>query len=190
MIEMMRGLRVRLLLGKALFLHRDPKWFEAVRVIREFIGGNIDKTLTELENCKAMGKESSRTDLLWDMAKQLPNKEALLGQIMAVFIPSNDTTSILISNAFYALARNPRIWLKLREEVTALADTSLNFELLRGMKYVNWVLNESKCGTKSPDSSQQLNKGTSSSFISKCNSNGPYGSQRHHLASRWRARPK
>jgi cytochrome P450 monooxygenase len=144
MIEMMRGLRVRLLLGKALFLHRDPKWFEAVRVIREFIGGNIDKTLAELENCKTTGKESFRTDLLWDMAKQLPDKEALLGQIIAVFIPSNDTTSILISNAFYAIARHPRVWAKLHEEVAALADTPLNFELLRGMKYVTWVLNESE----------------------------------------------
>ena len=144
MIEMMRGLRVRLLLGKFLFLHCDKKWLEAVGVVRGYIDGNIDKALAELQDCKASSKDSKRTDLLWDMARQHQDKELLRGQIIAVFIPSNDTTSILISNAFYALARNPRVWAKLREEVTALGDTPLNFELLRGMKYVNWVLNESK----------------------------------------------
>jgi cytochrome P450 monooxygenase len=144
MIEMMRGLRVRLLLGKFLFLHRDSKWLEAVSVIRDFIDGNIDKTLAELQDYKATGQESKRTDLLWDMARQHQDKELLRGQIIAVFIPSNDTTSILISNAFYALARNPRVWAKLQEEVAALGDAPLNFDLLRGVRYVNWVLNESE----------------------------------------------
>lgn len=144
MIEMMRGLRVRLLLGKFLFLHRDSKWLVAVGVIRDFIDGNIDKTLAELQDYKATGQESKRTDLLWDMARQHQDKELLRGQIIAVFIPSNDTTSILISNAFYALARNPRVWAKLHEEVAALGDAPLNFDVLRGVRYVNWVLNESE----------------------------------------------
>lgn len=151
MIEMMRGLRVRLLLGKFLFLHRDSKWLEAVGVIRDFIDGNIDRTLAELRDCKALGQElSKRTDLLWDMARQHQDKELLRGQIIAVFVPSNDTTSILISNVFYALARNPRVWTKLQEEISALGATPLDFELLRSLKYTNWVLNESKHPAQAP----------------------------------------
>jgi cytochrome P450 monooxygenase len=63
---------------------------------------------------------------------------------LAVFVPSNDTTSIHIANTFFALARHPHAWAKCREEVLALGSAPLTFEVLRGLKYVNWVLNESK----------------------------------------------
>jgi cytochrome P450 monooxygenase len=78
------------------------------------------------------------------MAQRLPDKLALRSQILAVFVPSNDTTSIHIASIFFALARHPHAWAKCREEVLALGSAALTFEILRGLKYVNWVINESK----------------------------------------------
>lgn len=145
MVDMMRGVRARLQMSKLMFLHHDTKWLASVKTVRDFIDANIDRTLAELQSRKTTSNPSSeRTDLLWDIAKQLPEKEALRGQIMAVFIPSNDTTSILISNAIFALARHPHVWEKLRREVVALGDLPLTFERLRGLKYLNYVINESR----------------------------------------------
>ena len=150
MVQVLRGVRLRLQLNRFLFLYRDKEWFNAVARVHEFVDGHIDKALQEQKSRKSAdtgsitATESQRSDLLWDMAKNLKDKKALRSQILAVFIPSNDTTSIFISNIFYALARNPDVWAKLREEVTSLGSAPLTFELLRGMKYLNWVLNESK----------------------------------------------
>lgn len=139
----MRGIRLRLQMNKFLFLYNDKKWFEAVARVHRFVDGHIDKTLKQQQESKT-STEHERDDLLWVMAKQLQNKEALRSQILAVFVPSNDTTSILISNAFYALARHPKIWQKLREEVQSIGNAKLNFEILRSLRYLTWTLNESE----------------------------------------------
>lgn len=149
MVDVMRGVRLRLQMNKVLFLYRDPTWFDAVARVHRFVDGHIDKTLQQLQDFETTknptkGVEDERSDLLWVMAKQLPDKLALRSQILAVFVPSNDTTSILISNAFYALARQPKAWEKLRMEVMAIGRSALNFESLRSLRYLNWILNESK----------------------------------------------
>jgi cytochrome P450 monooxygenase len=137
-------------MSKLLFLHHDQKWLDAVALVHNFIDGHIETTFNQLEQKKAAKEDSKalleqeRTDLLWDMAQRLPDKLAVRSQILAVFVPSNDTTSIHIANIFFALARHPHAWAKCREEVLALGSAPLTFEILRGLKYVNWVINESK----------------------------------------------
>ncbi|KKY25507.1 putative cytochrome p450 [Phaeomoniella chlamydospora] len=148
MVDVMRGIRLRLQMNRMLFLYRDKTWFDAVAKVHKFVDAQIDKTFSELDERelarKNRKKPSSpeRTDLLWVMAQQLRDKKALRSQILAVFVPSNDTTSILISNAFYALARHPKVWAKLREEVASVDPENLTWDTLRGMRYLNWILNE------------------------------------------------
>ncbi|KAF2686195.1 cytochrome P450 monooxygenase [Lentithecium fluviatile CBS 122367] len=142
MVDVMRGLRARLQMAKLMFLHYDPVWLRNVQTVKDFIDANVKSTLAERSKCIASGNKSSRTDLLWDMVRQVQDPEVLRGQILAVFVPSNDTTSILISNAFYALSRHPEVYSKLRKKVLALGDQELNFEKLRSISYLAWVLNE------------------------------------------------
>lgn len=49
-----------------------------------------------------------------------------------------------VSNIFHALARNHHIWTRLRGEVMAVQDQQLTFELLKSIKYLQWVINESQ----------------------------------------------
>ena len=149
MLDVMQGVRLRLQMNRFLFLYRNKTWFDAVALVHRYVDGHIDKTLKQLQDSKTADDstkktENERNDLLWVMAKQLQDKSALRSQILAVFAPSNDTTSILISHAFYALARHPKIWEKLREEVKSIDRATLNFESLRSLKYLNWVLSESE----------------------------------------------
>jgi cytochrome P450 monooxygenase len=111
---------------------------------------HIDQAFEERHALKAStGTDStagsSRTDLLWDLTAQFePSQKKLLrDQITAVWVPSNETTSIHISNAIYCLARHPQAWQKLQSEVEALSDEPLTFSRLRGMKYLTGVINES-----------------------------------------------
>ena len=59
------------------------------------------------------------------------------------FMPSRDTT-FLVSNVIHALARAPDSWAKLRKEVLSPGWRSLTFEVLKPMKYLQWVINESR----------------------------------------------
>ncbi|KAF5633000.1 cytochrome P450 monooxygenase [Fusarium sp. NRRL 25303] len=148
MVDIMRGARVRLTMSKFMFLHRDPKWYESIRFVHSFMNEYIDKAYDELhqrqEKSEKFTDKPERTDLLWDMVQKIPSEDRILlrDQITAVWVPSNETTSIHISNAIYQLARHPDAWEKLQKEVLELGDEELTFSKLRGMKYMNWVINE------------------------------------------------
>jgi cytochrome P450 monooxygenase len=66
-------------------------------------------------------------------------------EMLLLFVPNNDTTSIFVSNVFWNLARYPDVYAKVREEVLSVGeDTPLVYECLKGMKYLEAVLNESE----------------------------------------------
>lgn len=151
MITIMEGLRVRVMMTKMLFLHRNKEWFAAVKRTRDFMDKHIDKVFADLEAEKKTGKKAldaqgrERTDLLYTMAPHGPrDREDFRSQILNVFFSSNETTSILLSNVFFALARHPRVYAKLRQEVLTHGDCPITWEQLRSMAYLRYVLNESK----------------------------------------------
>jgi cytochrome P450 monooxygenase len=128
-------------------LFRHQKWIDAVTVVNNFLDRHINRTFKELAECEKDGKDpeqASRTDLLWYMATHLRDKEALRSQVNLIFVPNNDTTSIFISHILWNLARRPDIWAKCVAEVEEQGDAELTFERLRGMKYLNAVMNESR----------------------------------------------
>lgn len=154
MITIMEGLRVRVMMTKMLFLHRNKAWFAAVKRTRDFMDKHIDKVFADLEAEKRTGKKAldangrERTDLLYTMAPHGPkDREDFRSQILNVFFSSNETTSILLSNVFFALARDPRVYAKLRKEVLSHGDGPITWEQLRSMAYLRYVLNESECSS-------------------------------------------
>jgi len=145
----MAGLRLRLQLSSFVFLHRDKEWFAACKRIHKFLDGYIDTACAQLERQKITGKPatypdgSERDDFLWTLVQQVPDKKEIRTQLTAVWIPSNETTSVLISNTIFALARHPEVVAKLRKEVVEYGDEPLTFEGLRSLNYLRWTVNES-----------------------------------------------
>lgn len=150
MVDVLRGLRLRLQWYKYLLLFRHQAWLDAVEMVHGWLNKHIDRTYEELEEYDRLGKNPDsgpRTDLLWYMASNLRDKEALQSQVCLIFVPNNDTTSILISHILWNLARHPQIYEKCRQEVLAVGDAELTFSVLRNMKYLNAVLQESIAST-------------------------------------------
>ena len=142
----MEGLGNRVRLGRLKFLYRDPVWFESIRVVHRFVEKHIEKAVESEGNSKSGQSEdvgAHRYILLNEMAKQTQDKLDLRSQILAVFMPSRDTTAFLVSNAIHALARKPESWTSIRQEALALGSQSLTFEVLKSMKFLQWVINES-----------------------------------------------
>jgi len=149
MVTVMAGLRLRLQLSSFIFFHRDPKWFDACKRIHAFLDGYITKAYKQLDEEKH-GKKGTyadgraRDDFLWTIAHQIPDRIELRTQLTGVWIPSNETTSILISNTIFALARHPHVVRRLRKEIVEYGDVPMTFEGLRSLNYLRWIVNESE----------------------------------------------
>ncbi len=148
MADVLRGGRQRAQTYKILWAFKWDWWFEAVEKVHGFLNPYIRSTLKEVAERQQrithglpVGEE--RTDLLWSMATMLPDEEELRSQLCLIFVPNNDTTSIFLGHCLYYLARNPDAWQKLRDEVTAIGDRPVTFEMLRNLKHLNGIMNES-----------------------------------------------
>lgn len=145
---MQLGLSKRALLGKFWWVLPDnPGWIDSVKTVHKYVDFFVDRALerqriqsTETSEVKS---EPERYVLLQEMAKQTQDRLDLRSQIIAVFTPGKDTAATLVSHVFYMLARRPDVWRKLRAEVLALGSAALTFEVLKSMKYLQAVLNES-----------------------------------------------
>ncbi|KAI1173282.1 cytochrome P450 [Nemania sp. FL0916] len=148
MIKVMKGLRDRLQLGSLLFLHRDSSWLAACKRIHQFLDEYIDKAYRDYDKQQRFGRTATyadgkpRDDFLWTLVTKIPDRLELRTQLIGVWIPSNETTSILTSNVLFALARHPRVVEKLRAQILAYSDTPISFESLRSISYLKWIINE------------------------------------------------
>jgi cytochrome P450 len=149
MVTVQRGLRLRIQLSSFLFLHHDKEFLAACKRIHRFLDDYIDTALAQLEEERHTGKQATyadgtpRDDFLWTIARHVPDRLELRHQLTSVWIPSNETTSIFISNTVFALARHPEVVARLRRDVLAHGDKPLTFADLRSITYLRWVLNES-----------------------------------------------
>jgi cytochrome P450 len=64
-------------------------------------------------------------------------------ELLNILLAGRDTTAGLLSNTFFVLARRPDVWAKLQSEVNQLGGKRPDYETLRNMKYLKYVLNES-----------------------------------------------
>ncbi|CAG8960204.1 hypothetical protein HYFRA_00012722 [Hymenoscyphus fraxineus] len=116
----------RYILGRFGFLAvSKKKWLGTCADVHKIIDGFID------EEIEAQAK-SGNSD-----APSGPYNE-----LMNIFFPARDTAAILTSSVFFMLARNPKVWDKLRAEVLGIGSEELTFELLKSMKYLQAVMNE------------------------------------------------
>lgn len=187
---------LRMGLGPLMFLHRDPKWNESNKRVHQVIDKYVDEALerqklgVEREE-RLNGGGRKRLVLLDAMAEQSNDRIQLRNEALQAFIAAHETTACLISNIFFQLARHPAAWTKLREEVLALGDVPLDFEVSMKLKYLRNVINESKSIGRYILTTLSILSHTlcpSSPPISSLSLPHPRRTFRHHLAKRRRQR--
>lgn len=143
----MRGMGTRMQLRKLRFLHRDAKWNECVATVHAFVDSYVDKALLFLASQSGIERsderEKERYILLHEMAKQTEDTIELRHQVLHVFLAGHDSSSITVANAIFHLCRHPNAFQKLRAEVLE-AKEGLTFERLKGLKYLQHVVKESR----------------------------------------------
>ena len=76
------------------------------------------------------------------MAKITDDRVDLRHQIIQVFMPAHESTGVLLGEVFYLLARHPKVWGKLRQEVLEQCPEEPTYETLKNMQYLRNIINE------------------------------------------------
>ncbi|KAJ4009686.1 hypothetical protein NW752_009274 [Fusarium irregulare] len=121
-------------------LHR-LKFSFAARRAKKRVYEYLDTFIEESLNAPREGSEGT---FLTDMMSVVDDRKGLSDHILHILLASRDTTSSLLSNLFFFLAKNPQIYTKLREEVTNIAGQEPpTANQLKEMTYLKWCVNES-----------------------------------------------
>lgn len=142
----LQGVGMRVALGRFAFLQGlDKSWRQACDEVHAFIDQHIERAIKDsaLPSMDKSPTAPSRYILLDELVKVTQDRLYLRAQLLNNFLPARDSTAIAIANVFFHLARYPQVWHKLRDEVLNY-DGALTFESLKHMKYVKFVVNESK----------------------------------------------
>jgi cytochrome P450 len=136
-------------LGKMNLLVRNKKFDAACKEVHDWADKYVAQTLAARKEKKDEEKEveggRKKYIVLNEIADELQDPRLLRDEMLNLLLAGRDTTAGLLSNCFFALARNQRVWEKLREEIeTTLEGRLPTYDDLKNMKYLKAVLNESK----------------------------------------------
>lgn len=134
-------------LGKLIHLCRDPEFDEACKIVHKFVDKIIFKSLEKLHPRDAEksidGKrQPERYVFLTEMLKSTTDPKQLRDELLNILLAGRDTTASLLSNTFHVLARRPDIWKKLKAEVDGLQGLKPDYDTLRNLKYLKYLLSE------------------------------------------------
>jgi cytochrome P450 len=145
------GLATRTRLGPLYWTHHDAKFDYACKFCHDLVDRFIDKAL-EQRRTKSVHMTGDGSDFdsyekegkyvfIKELAKQTGHS-ITLNEAMNILVARRDTMASLLSNLFAMLAKDPQVWTKLRNEVLELNGKIPDYETLRGMRYLKFVLNE------------------------------------------------
>ncbi|KKK23483.1 hypothetical protein P175DRAFT_0432646 [Aspergillus ochraceoroseus IBT 24754] len=136
-------------LGLLRIFNRDRKYVESNRICHEMVEQFVDKALKVREKYDEEqvlddeSKAGKKYLFLNRLAQQTGDRKRIRDELMNVLLAGRDTTASLLSNMFFMLAKNPRIWAKLREEIATLEGRAPTYEQLRNLTYLKYCMNES-----------------------------------------------
>lgn len=146
----MEALSTAVRLGPLARLFAIREVARAQEQVHAFIQSFIDEALrTRDERTEAKLKDPNdsssggRYVFLHELVKATSDPLVIRDEILSALLGGRDTTASLLSNLFFCLARDLRVWRKLREEVCRLSPNYDQAELA-GLKYTNMCISECK----------------------------------------------
>lgn len=116
----------------------SPAGRRAKNRVLQYVDDYVDKLLHRDRRIRDL-----RYDILSELSCSTDDPTVLRDQVLHVLLASRDTAASLLSNLFFALAKRPLVWAKLREEVLEVAGSEgVTTEQLREVTYLRWCVQE------------------------------------------------
>lgn len=146
------GAERRFRLGVFADMVPQPAFYRSVDKVHAYMNEHVEKALQRRNLQKgANGEEEGAKDtnpgrfvFSEEMAKLTSDRFVLRDQLGGIFFAGRDTTATLLSNLFFVLAREHKVWKQLREEIASLNGRLPTLDELKQLKYLGYCLNESK----------------------------------------------
>lgn len=133
-------LAMRWIMGPFKFLWQDAKISQSITEIHAFIDYCVGEALKDIKDRK--GEEDEQPSLVNDLMRQGHRVDEVRYELMQTYTAAQDTSTTVLTNTLFLMARNPSKWVKLREELAGLGPEDLSFEGLKSLKYLQWVIKE------------------------------------------------
>lgn len=137
----------RFSMGKLSNLMRDSEFDEACKTVHSFVDKIVHEALERIDAKEEKAVECDgpgRYLFLTEMVKATRDPKQIRDELLNILLAGRDTTASLLSNTFHILVRRPDIWQKLKAEVDELHGDKPDYEKMKSMKYMKYVLNECK----------------------------------------------
>ncbi|KAL8723367.1 MAG: hypothetical protein Q9181_007300 [Wetmoreana brouardii] len=125
----------------------DRKFNRSCRYVHEWVDSLIERSLANKQSTDRPDDSKGRYILLYELANQTSDKIRIRTELLNVLLAGRDTTASLLSNAWWAISKDPHVWDRLQQEVNAiespLGERRPIFDELKDMRYLRAVLNES-----------------------------------------------
>ena len=136
-------------LGSFLWLYRNKEFDIACKRVHNFVDKFVARALEYRRAHRAgekAGKERDKGKYIFanELALVTDDPVQIRAELLNILLAGRDTTAGLLSETFFHLARRPDIWAKLQSEVGQLEGRRPDYETLRNMKYLKYVMNECK----------------------------------------------
>ncbi len=126
----------------------DFKDWRARRLLHRTVNRIVRQVLSnpnQLLRLSSNEKEAKKHYVFLEhLAQRTRDPDVLRDQLMSGLLGGRDTTSSLLSNLFYTVARNPAVWEKLQAEVTLIPNHPPTLEDIQHAKYARNCLQECK----------------------------------------------
>lgn len=151
----MDALATAIRLGPIAKVFTSRKVARARKEVHAFVQRFVDEALEY--RGKSAAVESPDTDggsgryvFLHELAKLTTDPQVIRDEVLSALLGGRDTTASLLSNLFFCLARDSRVWAKLRLEVGQLP-VDFDQTELAGLEYVNMCINECRVPRSAAD---------------------------------------
>lgn len=135
------------------WLVNDAESRKMVKIVHTVVDGYVDRALARHKQKHTPGEEEKRIDtqsryvFLDAMVSETQDRKVLRDQMLNILLAGRDTTASLLSSAFFYLARHPRVWKRLSNEIRSTFDpeddqAEITLERIRDVRYLKYFLNE------------------------------------------------
>lgn len=121
----------------------DQKRKDDSEFIRNFAGNIIKEAIVRQKDIeKGLEAGERQYTFLYELLKVTNDPYVLQSETMNILLAGRDTTASLLGHTFFVIARRPDVWRKLQTDIESLNGEAPDYETLKNLKYVKWVLNE------------------------------------------------
>lgn len=116
----------------------NKKMSDAIRYCHNFVERHVEAALAE-------DKAKERPYVFMnEMINSGASRSEITAQLLSMILGGRDTSASTMSSMFWELARRPDVVEKLRRDIATLGGRKPTWQELKDLKYLNFVLKESK----------------------------------------------